>query len=77
EPHLRAAGGGAVQRAGGPGRARAVPVRRGVHEVITNAVRHGGGAGRIRLWRDGPQLHCQVIDSGAGIPAERRASTRR
>lgn len=48
-----------------------------VHEVITNAVRHGGGTGRVRLWRDGPRLHCQVIDNGAGIPVERRASTQR
>jgi anti-sigma regulatory factor (Ser/Thr protein kinase) len=44
-----------------------------VHEVVTNAVRHGGGAGRLRLWLQGRRLHCRVTDRGAGIPAERRA----
>jgi anti-sigma regulatory factor (Ser/Thr protein kinase) len=36
-----------------------------VHELAANAVRHGGGAGRLRMWgRDGA-LHCQVDDSGS------------
>jgi serine/threonine-protein kinase RsbW len=37
-----------------------------VNEVMTNAVRHGGGAGRLRLWRDGVIL-CEVIDQGQGF----------
>ena len=36
-------------------------------ELATNAVRHGGGAGRVRLWHDGEVLYCQVSDQGPGI----------
>jgi anti-sigma regulatory factor (Ser/Thr protein kinase) len=36
-------------------------------ELAANAIRHGGGGGRLRLWRDGVELHCQVSDHGAGI----------
>lgn len=43
-----------------------------VNEVLTNAVRHGGGAGRVRLWLTGHRLHCRVTDRGGGIPAERQ-----
>ena len=44
-----------------------------VNEVATNAVRHGGGRGRLRLWlwRDGAYLWCEVVDQGAGIPRGR------
>jgi anti-sigma regulatory factor (Ser/Thr protein kinase) len=38
-----------------------------VNELVTNAVRHGGGHGRLRLWHDGTQLVCEVTDQGAGI----------
>jgi anti-sigma regulatory factor (Ser/Thr protein kinase) len=35
-----------------------------VHELAANAVRHGAGSGRVRLWvRDG-ELRCQVEDGG-------------
>jgi anti-sigma regulatory factor (Ser/Thr protein kinase) len=44
-----------------------------VHEIVTNAVRHGGGRGRVRLWREGQRLLCRISDRGAGLPAERRA----
>jgi anti-sigma regulatory factor (Ser/Thr protein kinase) len=44
-----------------------------VNELITNAVVHGGGAGRLRVWVSGRRLHCEVSDEGPGIPAERRA----
>jgi anti-sigma regulatory factor (Ser/Thr protein kinase) len=37
-------------------------------ELATNAVRHGGGRGRLRLWRDQMLLGCQVNDHGPGIP---------
>jgi anti-sigma regulatory factor (Ser/Thr protein kinase) len=36
-------------------------------ELATNAIRHGGGDGRLRLWHDGDVLICQVIDEGGGI----------
>ncbi|RKR87807.1 anti-sigma regulatory factor (Ser/Thr protein kinase) [Micromonospora pisi] len=36
-------------------------------ELASNAVRHGGGRGRLRLWRDGARLCCQVSDAGTGI----------
>lgn len=37
------------------------------HELSSNAVRHGGGGGRLRLWRAGDLLYCQVSDSGQGM----------
>ena len=36
-------------------------------ELATNAVRHGGGTGRLRLWHRGHTLYCQVSDDGPGI----------
>lgn len=41
------------------------------HELAANAVRHGAGHGRLRLWADSRALHCQVSDNG---PAERDAA---
>jgi two-component sensor histidine kinase len=37
-----------------------------VHELAANAVRHGAGAGRLRMWNLAGALHCQVDD---GSPA--------
>ena len=37
-----------------------------VNEVMTNAVRHGGGRGELRLW-DGDGLTCEVRDHGPGF----------
>jgi anti-sigma regulatory factor (Ser/Thr protein kinase) len=37
------------------------------HELASNAVRHGGGAGRLRLWLAEGALHCEVSDSGTGL----------
>jgi anti-sigma regulatory factor (Ser/Thr protein kinase) len=37
------------------------------HELASNAVRHGGGSGRLRLWRDDYRLLCRVSDSGPGL----------
>ncbi|GAB7049495.1 ATP-binding protein [Catenuloplanes indicus] len=37
-----------------------------VHEVAVNAVRHGGGSGRLELWRSGSALYCRITDDGAG-----------
>ncbi|WP_326556203.1 ATP-binding protein [Micromonospora sp. NBC_01796] len=36
-------------------------------ELASNAVRHGGGSGRLRLWRADGRIHCQVRDAGPGI----------
>ncbi len=36
-------------------------------ELATNAVRHGGGTGRIRLWLADGAVFCEVSDRGAGI----------
>lgn len=49
-----------------------------VNELLTNAVRHGGGAGRLRLWRDGSGVVCEVADTGRGLaPDQRRPDQRR
>jgi len=37
------------------------------HELATNAVKHGGGSGRLRLWRDDFRLLCRVSDTGPGL----------
>jgi anti-sigma regulatory factor (Ser/Thr protein kinase) len=42
-----------------------------VNEVITNAVRHAGGQGRVRLWTQDGTIRCEVTDEGGGIPPER------
>lgn len=39
-----------------------------VQELLTNAVRHGGGRGELRLRRDGENLVCDVSDHGPGFP---------
>jgi anti-sigma regulatory factor (Ser/Thr protein kinase) len=38
------------------------------NELATNVVRHGGGAGRMWLWRANGRVFCQVIDDGPGMP---------
>jgi serine/threonine-protein kinase RsbW len=38
-----------------------------VYEMLTNAVRHGGGTGSLRLWREGDALVCEVRDTGGGL----------
>ncbi|MFC0006310.1 ATP-binding protein [Micromonospora siamensis] len=35
-----------------------------VHELVTNAVRHGGGRGHLELYRNGDVLVCEVSDEG-------------
>lgn len=42
-----------------------------VNELLTNAVRHGGGKGRLRLWRRGDEVVCEVSDHGAGFDGAR------
>jgi anti-sigma regulatory factor (Ser/Thr protein kinase) len=45
------------------------------HELATNAVRHGGGQGRLRLWVADSRLCCEVSDSGPGLPEPAVAGT--
>lgn len=40
-----------------------------VNEIVTNAVLHGGGHGRLRLWSHAGRLWCEVSDEGPGLPA--------
>lgn len=45
-------------------------------ELAGNAIRHGGGNGRLRLWAADGYLHCEVSDEGPGIPDAATAGTR-
>jgi anti-sigma regulatory factor (Ser/Thr protein kinase) len=59
-------------RAGLP-EARAEDVVLAVHELAANAVSHGAGAGRLRIWKLAGALHCQVEDGeplAPGHPTE-------
>jgi anti-sigma regulatory factor (Ser/Thr protein kinase) len=47
-----------------------------VNEITTNAVRHGGGRGRLHLWREDNRLRCRVVDRGPGIPPDRHGEKR-
>jgi anti-sigma regulatory factor (Ser/Thr protein kinase) len=40
-----------------------------VHELAANAVRHGAGHGRLRIWKHDQALQCEVTDDGAPQPA--------
>jgi anti-sigma regulatory factor (Ser/Thr protein kinase) len=41
-----------------------------VHELAANAVRHGAGDGRVRMWERAGALHCQVEDAGDATPLD-------
>ncbi|MFI7602834.1 ATP-binding protein [Actinoplanes sp. NPDC049681] len=41
-----------------------------VNEITTNAVRHAGGEGRLRMWQDRHTLWCVIEDRGPGISQE-------
>jgi len=45
-------------------------------ELAGNAVRHGGGRGRLRLSRVDGAVRCEVTDEGPGIPEPDDAGTR-
>jgi len=51
------------ERAGLPPRRREDLVL-AVNELATNSVRHGGGHGIVRVWRDEEALRCEVRDRG-------------
>src|ERR1700746_2387135 len=36
-----------------------------VHELAANAVRHGAGQGRLRLWGAHDAVRCEITDEGA------------
>lgn len=54
--------------AAGIPRGQALDVMLAVHELAANAVRHGAGHGRVRMWRSDGSLRCEVSDPG---PASR------
>ena len=48
----------------GLGRGRRDDLALAVSETAANSVRHGGGRGRLRVWRSPDALVCEVADSG-------------
>jgi anti-sigma regulatory factor (Ser/Thr protein kinase)/ABC-type transporter Mla MlaB component len=40
-----------------------------VHELAANAVRHGAGHGRLRVWKSDRALLCEISDDGIPQPA--------
>ncbi len=44
--------------------ARIADLVQAVNEVATNSVRHGGGRGMVRLWREAESVICEVWDTG-------------
>ena len=67
---LRAAVAAHAAAAGLP-RQQVYDVVTAAHELAANAIRHGAGHGRLRLWADDGSLHCQVSDDG---PADKDAT---
>jgi serine/threonine-protein kinase RsbW len=43
-----------------------------VNELLTNAVRHGGGVGHVALWWEAGSVVCEVADHGPGLSVPRR-----
>ena len=41
-----------------------------VHELAANAVRHGAGQGRLRLWAAHDAVRCEVTDEGTPDAAD-------
>ena len=39
------------------------------NEIATNSVRHAGGWGLLRVWRETDALVCEVTDHGSGLGA--------
>jgi anti-sigma regulatory factor (Ser/Thr protein kinase) len=54
--------------------ARVTDVVLALHELAANAVRHGAGAGRLRIWRQAGAWLCQVED-GDPLPPGDPAAT--
>ena len=69
---LRAAVQAHTGRAGLP-EDRASEVVLAVHELAANAVAHGAGHGRLRIWDLADVLSCEVVDGGPPDAASRAA----
>lgn len=39
-----------------------------VHELAANAIAHGAGCGRLRIWDGASMLSCEIVDSGPADP---------
>jgi anti-sigma regulatory factor (Ser/Thr protein kinase) len=65
---LRAAVG--AHAAAALGRHQVYDVTAVAHELAANAVVHGAGHGRLRLWAAGRFLYCQVSDDGRAGSAD-------
>jgi anti-sigma regulatory factor (Ser/Thr protein kinase) len=48
----------------GMGEERAMEVVLAVHELMANAIRHGAGKGRLRVWQANGALYCRIDDEG-------------
>ena len=46
-------------------------------ELASNAIRHGGGSGRLRLWTTPDAIYCQVTDDGPGFPDSKYPAVQR
>jgi anti-sigma regulatory factor (Ser/Thr protein kinase) len=55
---------GDLAREAGIAGARRADLVLAIHELATNSVRHGGGRGRLRVWRENGTLLCEVADAG-------------
>ena len=58
--------------AAGLGKSQVYDVTAVAHELAANAVVHGAGHGRLRLWVADGFLYCQVSDDGRDPPAAQR-----
>lgn len=54
----------AVASQAGLDRSRADDLVLATHEILTNSVRHAGGKGTVRVWRDAREVVCDVSDDG-------------
>jgi anti-anti-sigma factor len=72
---LRAAAAAHAAQAGLPD-GRVGDLALAVHELAANAVRHGAGHGRLRIWKAEDALRCEVSDDGpGGVPASGAAGS--
>jgi anti-anti-sigma factor len=72
---LRAAVAAHASRAGLPD-GRVGDLVLAVHELAANAVRHGAGHGRLRVWKAEGGLRCEISDDGpGGAPASGAATS--
>jgi anti-sigma regulatory factor (Ser/Thr protein kinase) len=46
-----------------------------VHELAANAIAHGAGRGRLRIWDGTSMLSCEIVDSGPADPGAARGSS--